>query len=211
VYALKGWFQRLLGPLTSRLASAGVTANQVTVTSCALSVGLGVQLVLKTQNRKLLLLLPGVFIIRMALNAIDGMLARDFSQKSNLGAYLNELADVVSDAFLYLPFAYLPEFDPLWIGAIIALSAISELAGVVAVLTGASRRYDGPMGKSDRALAFGAAAFWLGLGRTFAPWASLTFQVAILLLLILTVINRVRSGLAEVESPPMRADASPKL
>jgi CDP-diacylglycerol---glycerol-3-phosphate 3-phosphatidyltransferase len=133
----------------------------------------------------------------MALNAIDGMLARDFGQKSNLGAYLNELTDVVSDAFLYLPFAYLPGFDPLWIGAIIVLSAISELAGVVAVLTGAGRRNDGPMGKSDRALAFGAAALWLGMGGIFEPWAGLVFQTAIVLLLILTIVNRVRNGLAE--------------
>ncbi len=84
----------------------------------------------------------------MALNALDGMLARDFGQKSNLGAYLNELTDVVSDAFLYLPFAYLPGFEPLWIGVIIALSGISELAGVLAIMTGASRRNDGPMGKA---------------------------------------------------------------
>ena len=37
----------------------------------------------------------------MAFNAIDGMLAREFGQKSRLGAYLNELTDVVSDAALY--------------------------------------------------------------------------------------------------------------
>ena len=46
----------------------------------------------------------------MAFNAIDGMLAREFGQKSRLGAYLNELTDVVSDAALYLPFAWLPPF-----------------------------------------------------------------------------------------------------
>ena len=39
----------------------------------------------------------------MALNAIDGMLAREFNQKSRLGGYLNEITDVVSDAALYLP------------------------------------------------------------------------------------------------------------
>lgn len=194
MYSLKGRFQRLLGPLARQLASAGVTANQVTIATCVLSAGLGVWLV---QHPRFLLLLPAFLVIRMALNAIDGMLARDFGQKSNLGAYLNELTDVASDAFLYLPFAYLPGFGPLWIGAIIVLSAISELAGVVAVLTGASRRYDGPMGKSDRALAFGAAAVWLGAGREFAPWAGLAFSMTIILLLILTIVNRVRSGLAE--------------
>jgi CDP-diacylglycerol---glycerol-3-phosphate 3-phosphatidyltransferase len=181
--------------MASRLASVGVTANQVTIETCLLSAGLGVWLVLKIQNQRLLLLLPVFFVIRMALNAIDGMLARDFGHKSNLGAYLNELTDVVSDAFLYLPFAYLPGFDPLWIGVIIVLSSISELAGVLAITTGAGRRYDGPMGKSDRALVFGAAAFWLGIGGTFAPWASWAFPIAMALLLTLTIVNRVRKGL----------------
>ena len=197
MYSLKGRFQRLLGPLAARLASAGVTANQVTIATCALSARLGVWLVRNIQHQRFLLLLPTFLVIRMALNAIDGMLARDFGQKSNLGAYLNELADVVSDAFLYLPFAYLPGFDPLLIGAVIVLSAISELAGVAAVLTGASRRYDGPMGKSDRALAFGAAAVWLGVGGKFTPWASSAFSMAVILLLIVTMVNRIRSGLAE--------------
>lgn len=197
VYSLKGRFQRLLRPLASRLASAGVTANQVTIATGLLSAGLGVWLVLKIQNQRLLLLLPVFFITRMALNAIDGILARDFGQKSNLGAYLNELTDVVSDAFLYLPFAYLPGFDPLWIGVIIVLSAISELAGLLAMLTGAARRNDGPMGKSDRALAFGAAAFWLGLGGTFAPWASCAFLIAMGVLLMFTIANRVRKGLSQ--------------
>ena len=72
----------------------------------------------------------------MAFNAMDGMLARDFHQKSNLGAYLNELSDVISDAFLYLPFAYVRGFDPLSIGAVIVLSVTSELAGTVAPMTG---------------------------------------------------------------------------
>jgi CDP-diacylglycerol--glycerol-3-phosphate 3-phosphatidyltransferase len=39
----------------------------------------------------------------MALNAIDGMLAKEFALKSRLGAMLNELGDVFSDAALYLP------------------------------------------------------------------------------------------------------------
>ena len=47
----------------------------------------------------------------MALNAIDGMLAREFIKKSRLGGYLNEITDVVSDAALYLPFAFVAPFD----------------------------------------------------------------------------------------------------
>ena len=49
------------------------------------------------RSMRVLLLLPAVLFLRMALNAIDGMLAREHNQKSALGAILNELGDVFSD------------------------------------------------------------------------------------------------------------------
>lgn len=53
-----------------------------------------------------LLLLPIVLFIRMALNALDGMLARECNQQTRLGAILNETGDVISDIALYLPFYF---------------------------------------------------------------------------------------------------------
>jgi CDP-diacylglycerol--glycerol-3-phosphate 3-phosphatidyltransferase len=135
------------------------------------------------------------------------MLAREFGQKSNLGAYLNEICDVIADAFLYLPFAYVPGFDPFWIAAVIVLSTITEMTGVVAVLAGASRRYEGPMGKSDRALVFGSLALWLGLGRPIAPAFAYLFLGMMSLLLVITIVNRVRNGLAEAARHRMKAKA----
>ncbi len=111
---------------------------------------------------------------------------------------MNELTDVVSDSLLYLPFAFLPHFSPLAVGIAIVLAVISEMTGTVAVMTGASRRYDGPMGKSDRAFVFGLLAIALGLGLPPAPWLAWVFP-ALALLLALTIVNRVRRGLAELE------------
>ena len=91
----------------------------------------------------------------MALNAMDGMMAREYGQQTLFGCYLNELADIVSDAFLYLPFAQLPEFWPPFVLLFIFLAALAETAGILGVLAGASRRYDGPLGKSDRAALLG--------------------------------------------------------
>lgn len=199
LYSLKPRFQSTLRPLVRILARSGITANQVTVATCLLSAGLGLLLAGNVRAVPGFLLLPGFFAVRMALNAIDGMLAREHNQRSALGAYLNELTDVVSDAFLYLPFAYVPGFPPLWVGVTIVLAIVSEMAGTVAVLTGASRRYDGPMGKSDRAFVFGALALWIGLGQPITPrFASAALQLMVLLLAF-TVVNRVRAGLSELD------------
>ena len=67
----------------------------------------------------------------MALNAIDGMLAREHGQQSRLGALLNELGDVVSDAALYLPLAVVSGFDPRLVATIVVLAGLSELTGVL--------------------------------------------------------------------------------
>ena len=197
IYDLKPKFQNLLCPLVIKLEQRGVTANQVTLTACAISVILGLMLTALSDYNWLFILIPIWLFMRMALNAIDGMLACEFNQKSRLGGYLNEITDVVSDAALYLPFAFVYPFDALQIGLIIWLSALTEFCGVLGQVQGKTRRYDGPLGKSDRAFLFGV----LGLVYAFLPmlpdflyWVSW----AIVILLIITCIKRVRSGLAEV-------------
>jgi CDP-diacylglycerol--glycerol-3-phosphate 3-phosphatidyltransferase len=105
IYQVKPRFQALLRPLVRHLAAAGVTANQVTLAAAVLSIAAGVVLAGWSTPPAVWLLLPVVLFVRMALNAIDGMLAREHGQKSALGAFLNELCDVISDAALYLPFA----------------------------------------------------------------------------------------------------------
>lgn len=196
IYDLKPRFQALLRPLTRWLAGAGVTANQVTVFAALLSAAAGLVLCLRPAAGWPLLLIPGVLFARMALNAIDGMLAREHGQKSRLGAVLNELGDVIADAALYLPLAAVPGVSPPLVVAIVLLAVIAEMAGVVGVQIGASRRYDGPMGKSDRAFAFGLLALLLGLGVAPGRWTT-AFLAIVALLAALTIINRSRRALAE--------------
>lgn len=192
IYALKPRFQALLRPLVGVLYRAGVTANQVTVAACVVSVALAAWLAL-AQSQALFLLVPLWFALRMALNAIDGMLAREFGQASPLGVYLNELADVISDSALYAPFALLAGSSAWLVGTIIALAIISEMAGVLAVAVGGARRYDGPMGKSDRAFVFGAVGLLVGLGVPMAQAFDWVWG-AMVALLVITIVNRVRRG-----------------
>src|SRR4051812_42253001 len=98
IYDLKPRFQRALRPMLAVVAMAGITANQVTITAVALSVGFGAAIAVTGGAHTLLLGLPVILLLRMALNAIDGMLAREFKQQSNLGLVLNELGDLISDA-----------------------------------------------------------------------------------------------------------------
>ncbi len=195
VYQLKSRFQDLLRPLVSRLAQWGVTANQVTVAAMLISVAVGSWLVI-AENKVWFWLIPVWLFIRMAMNAIDGMLAREFNQQSILGAYLNELGDLVSDIALFAPFLWVAPFQPHWMGLIIVLALLTEFAGLLGLSVGASRRYDGPMGKSDRALLFGILGGWLAVDGFLPQWM-VWLQPLLIALLVWTIFNRIRRGLAE--------------
>lgn len=193
VYDLKPRFQALLRPICSKLAEKGVTANQITAAAMALSLAHGLWIWGSDASAWSLILLPLTLFIRMALNAIDGMLAREFGMKSRFGALFNELSDVVSDAALYLPFALVAA--PGLVAVVVVLAVVVEMAGAIAPMIEAERQYQGPFGKSDRAVFFGLGGFLLGLGVLPPAWFGWAMGAA-LLLSVWTIHNRIMGALA---------------
>lgn len=198
MYDFKPRFQALLRPCVRWLFTAGVTANQVTVFACLVSLLVGVGLTVgmahrPDEARMWFFLVPVWMLLRMGLNAIDGMLAREHGQQSVLGAYLNELTDVVSDTALYLPFAWVAPLQALAVAALTLVAALSEMAGLQGQSVGAGRRYEGPMGKSDRALVIGALGLAVSLTTSLPGWTS-WLMPALVLLTCWTTVNRIRAG-----------------
>ncbi|HTD91551.1 MAG TPA: CDP-alcohol phosphatidyltransferase family protein [Burkholderiales bacterium] len=192
-YQLKSRFQSLLRPLAAHLYRAGVTANQITIGACLISVALGAAALAFPQRHYLFLFIALWCLLRMAANALDGVLAREFGQASRLGAVLNELGDVISDVALYLPFAWVAGSQPWLVIAVVLLALCSEFAGLLGPLLNNARGYDGPMGKSDRAVVFGLAALLIGSGISVAPFINLLWA-STAALLVLTIIHRARSA-----------------
>jgi CDP-diacylglycerol--glycerol-3-phosphate 3-phosphatidyltransferase len=197
IYQLKPKFQNLLRPFVRYLAGKGITANQITVFAFLLSLLVGFFVYFFAgENILTYLVLPVFLFIRMALNAFDGMLAREHNQETRLGAVLNELGDILSDLVLYVAFLYVRAVD-FWLILLFSLLVVlTETAGIMGVQIKASRRYDGPMGKSDR-------AFWLGFLALLSAFGLPGIKVLngaviiILILLALTVFNRLKNALKE--------------
>ena len=199
VYGLKPRFQAVLKPACIRLAAAGVTANQVTVFACSWSIRHGLMPYFFPGAAIWLLLLPVTLFARMAFDAIDGMLAREHGQKTRLGAILNELTDVVSDAAPYLPFAPIAGVPAVAAVMAVVLSGLAEMTGVLGQALGSGRRYEGPMGKSDPAFAYGLLSVLIGTGLGSA-WLRQLYIWMLVLLLAATVFNHPR-GLCGMELP----------
>lgn len=192
VYSIKPKFQKLLRPVLDGLYRLGVTANMITLAAVMLSLGTGAYIWFKP-GLSALLVLPISLFVRMALNALDGMMARIYSMQSKLGEVLNELGDVVSDTLMFFPLIKLFPVTDLILLAFLFLALINEFAGVLGKIVGGERRYDGPMGKSDRAFFIGLLSLLLYFGDFMEAYVDHAFVLALFLLVLSTGIRIKKS------------------
>jgi CDP-diacylglycerol---glycerol-3-phosphate 3-phosphatidyltransferase len=186
VYNIKPKFQQLLRPILVGLYKMGVTANAITVASILLSLGLGVVFWFNFDENWVFLLISFGLLLRMALNALDGMMARTYNMQSKLGEILNEIGDVISDIFIFFPLIQLPFVHQNLLFIFILLSVINEFSGVLSKAISGERRYDGPMGKSDRALFIGLICLLVYFWKDAYLYVNYALGLMIFLLLIST-------------------------
>ncbi|MGP5536729.1 alpha/beta fold hydrolase [Psychrobacter glacincola] len=233
LYQLKSQFQDQLRPISDALVEQKVTANQVTVSAVLLSLGTAYVIARPAQNQpRLWLLLPSSLFVRMALNAIDGMMAREHGQASRLGAVLNEVGDIVADTALIASLAphvangnlqastvNLPNrisIHQRHIIGLIALSISTELLGITSNTMLDIRANQGPLGKSDRAFLLGLLGAFMA---TKMPIMLSHIKARPLLilteaLLLKTCLNRLRymADLYLIRKPPaLRSNYSETL
>lgn len=194
VYQLKPRFQQLLTPALNRMHRAGITPNTITILAVVLSLMIGLAGWFAPQFHGLIWIVPAGLLLRMALNALDGMMARRFNMQSRLGEVLNELGDVVADMFVYLPLViWLPRFA--WMGWVfIIMAIINEFAGLLGKVVNNERRYDGPMGKSDRAFIIGLSGLLMGFWWNFVEWLPWVILTTIILMMVSSFV-RIRKSL----------------
>lgn len=161
IYKIKPKFQQLLKPVLFSLNRFSITANQITVSAIFLSLLIGLSFWFSSEFQLLYLIVPIGLLIRMALNALDGMMARTFNQQSKLGEVLNEVGDVISDLFIYFPLLKIFSQDLYLVALFLVLTVLNEFSGLIGKIISQERRYDGPMGKSDRAFVISIVAILL--------------------------------------------------
>src|SRR5690606_27702708 len=224
LYQLKSQFQDQLRPISDTLAGQGVTANQVTVSAVLLSVGTAYVIAKPAaKNQALWLLMPSSLCVRMALNAIDGMMAREHGQASKLGAVLNELGDIVADTALLA--SLLPHIDnqetPVGliniaenlshsqrhIVGLIGFSIGTELLGIASNTALGTRANHGPLGKSDRAFLLGVLGILVGVKVPLSLSPIRIGQLCLLTeaMLLKTCLNRLcyMANLYVMRKPPV--------
>ena len=193
VYKLKPKFQKLLQPLLLLLKRMGVSPNHITVFTIVFSIIIGYILFLGIQDRFWFLIVAVGLLLRMMLNALDGMMAKQFNLQSKLGEVLNEIGDVISDIAIYFPFIYFESIKSEYVIIFIFLSIINEFCGVLAKLISGTRRYDGPMGKSDRAFLVGVICIIIYFTDSILIYLDYVFIISIFLVLMSSYLRITKS------------------
>lgn len=188
---LKPWLRRALLPTAGALVRQGVTANQITVLSIVVSVALGACLAIAPERPVVHALVPLWLTGRTILASLDGTLAVCFGQKSRIGGCLNEAGDIASDIALYAPLALVNPFTASQVALVLSLAVAGELAGLCGNWLGAGRRCEGPFGKADRTLAFGAVNAWIA-AKGMLPAQSDVLMPVFAVLAAMTLVNRLR-------------------
>lgn len=157
LYLQKGNFQKI----TRWMGGSWMSANQasalgfvfVLLISASFYAGLSF-----TGWRWLLLCIPVFLFMRMAMNTLDGLLAREYGTGSVAGEICNEALDIVGDTLAYGSLLFIPNAPSLHITLFLVLTWMAEYVGVLGKgLPGGIRRHETVLGgKPDRAM-------WLGL------------------------------------------------
>ncbi len=200
VYNLKSGFQNILRPTAYRLERFGITPNQITVAACLWSFFYSIGVFFFGNIGLYYFLFPVVFFVRMAMNAIDGIIAKEKNKTSKLGAVLNEICDILSDVFLAAVFIFVSGINSHLVWGFAFLSLFVECAGMWAYFVRGQRSYAGPLGKSDRGFALGIMAYATGFGIvTNQPVDTFINGILIvaLILLVVTALNRVRFAIQD--------------
>ena len=193
IYKIKPRFQQLLMPLLKLLRRLGISPNSITIFSILLSFVIAYLFWNTSDNSSYFLIVSFGLLFRMMLNALDGMMARIYNLQSKLGEALNEVGDIVSDVAIYFPLIIFESLRTEIAIIFILLSVINEFCGLMAKLISGERRYDGPMGKSDRAFLIGIICIVYYFTNGLDPYMNYIIGGSSIMIILSSYIRLIKS------------------
>ena len=156
LYGLKPWFVARLGRAEDALVERNVNPDALTYAAVAASGGVAGAIVAGAVlgMPPLWLLVAPFGFARLALNALDGSVARRTGRTSPFGAALNEVCDRLSDIVMIVATVAVAPIG-LTLTAVV-LTLLVAVAGMSGVAASGRRSYAGPMGKADRVVVLAA-------------------------------------------------------
>ena len=192
LYLQKGKFQKI----TRWIGGKWMTANQATLFGCIciaiVSASFYFGLSCPDANW-MLLLVPAFLLLRMMMNTLDGMLAREYHTGTVAGELWNEALDILGDNVCYGILWFVPEFPKTPLVIFLLLTWAAEFFGVLGKsMPGGVRRHETVLGgKPDRAVWMGLLALILFFAPDFLTYTGY-YVSGVCVFVFLTSAIRIR-------------------
>ncbi len=180
IYKIKPLFQKFLEPITNLLVKHAVSPDLINLGGIVTSVVMVVSFWLAQEAHGWLILSAICVPLRLAMNALDGQVARALEVDDPLGEAKNELSDRLADAITFGGLCFITVI-PLYLS--IPALVLTLLIGYMGILSKAItgvREYAGIMAKPDRVIVIAIACL---LTAFTASWA--WFSIALVSVIVL--------------------------
>ena len=204
IYSVKPLFQKTLMPMANLMIRLKIHPTAINISALVTSVIAGLLFPFISNLRFLMFVIPLLLFIRIAFNALDGIVARGLGVSSPKGEIYNEFIDRISDSaiFLGLLTIFIKDFNFLKLNdgfmiryqfifgiIFIILFLLNSYLGILAKAAGKERLYIGFIGKADRMFYLGLATLIFFFYENMIVWT--IFYIFVILGTIISIGQRL--------------------
>ncbi len=190
IYSIKPKFQKALSPIKNILVKLKVHPTYINFAALFVSLIAGYIIYLASSNLNLFLWIPILAFVRTALNALDGLVARELKVKNqNWGEVLNEFIDRLSDVVFFMGIAFFSFTNALLVFLALTLILLVSYLGILGKSAGGKRVYAGLMGKADRMFYLSVCSVLIVIFKN--PIIINYFLIFIIFLSLITIFQRI--------------------
>src|SRR3989344_159678 len=144
IYSIKPLFQKSLAPLKRILVKWKVSPTAINLLALLISISGGLAIYYSQYYIILLIYVPFMAFIRTALNALDGLVARELKVKNQkFGEVLNEFTDRLSDISIFSAFIFIPYVNTYLASATLVIILTNSYLSILSKAAGGKRQYGG--------------------------------------------------------------------
>ena len=190
IYSTKSMWQKVLKPIVDISVRNHVHPDVFTYTAVVISIGGAISLYLAGSNQAWLWLFIPSVLLRLTLNLLDGLVARELQMADTFGELKNEFGDRIADVAIFLGLAFGGYVDVRLVLVSLSLILCVSYLGILGKAMTGERVYGGIFGKGDRMISLAIFTLYSAISGNLS---SFNWYLALASLAALTtVIQRVR-------------------
>lgn len=191
IYSTKSMWQKALKPIVAVSVRYHIHPDFFTYSAIGVSVVAGISLYLTGKNHRWLWLVAPCVLLRLLLNLLDGLVARELHLADTFGELKNEFGDRIADIVIFLGPAFGVYADFRLVIVLLSLILCISYLGILGKAMMGVRVYSGIYGKGDRMISLAIFSLYpaiTGNLNSFNWFIALASLAA-----LITIIQRVRT------------------